>query len=170
MTDPIGGQVHIANDVLADLAGFTALECYGVVGMASPSLIDGVAQIRNQDVVPLFHTGQRKVTKPLLAAHKHQNLTDGINLDPMPVGQPQSDGLPQTCVPPLGRVTVKGRISDGPGHDLDQSPGRGTIGISNTQVNHGDACSAGLFLGCVDGGKQVWRKFVQTAHGYGLPV
>ena len=45
MTDPIGGHVHIANDVLADLAGFTALECYGVVGMASTSLIDGVAKI-----------------------------------------------------------------------------------------------------------------------------
>ena len=49
MTDPIGGHVHIANDVLADLAGFTALECYGVVGMASPSLIDGVAQILSRE-------------------------------------------------------------------------------------------------------------------------
>ena len=49
MTDEIGGGVHIANDVLADLAGYTALECYGVVGMASPSLKDGVAQVLSRE-------------------------------------------------------------------------------------------------------------------------
>lgn len=39
------GSVNIANDVLADLAGYAALESYGVVGMASPTLRDGVAQL-----------------------------------------------------------------------------------------------------------------------------
>jgi uncharacterized alkaline shock family protein YloU len=39
------GAVHIANDVLADIAGFAALESYGIVGMASPSKADGVAQL-----------------------------------------------------------------------------------------------------------------------------
>jgi uncharacterized alkaline shock family protein YloU len=39
------GAVHIANDVLADLSGYAALESYGVVGMASPTLADGVAQL-----------------------------------------------------------------------------------------------------------------------------
>ncbi len=39
------GTVHIANDVLADLAGYAALESYGVVGMASPTLRDGVVQL-----------------------------------------------------------------------------------------------------------------------------
>lgn len=39
------GAVHIANDVLADLAGYAALESYGVVGMASPTLREGVAQL-----------------------------------------------------------------------------------------------------------------------------
>lgn len=39
------GTVHIANDVLADLAGYAALESYGVVGMAAPTLADGVAQL-----------------------------------------------------------------------------------------------------------------------------
>ncbi|GAB4274470.1 MAG: Asp23/Gls24 family envelope stress response protein [Coriobacteriia bacterium] len=43
------GQIHIANDVLADLAGWAALECYGVVGMASPTLKDGVAQLLSRD-------------------------------------------------------------------------------------------------------------------------
>lgn len=45
MTEQVQGAVHIANDVLADLAGYAALESYGVVGMASPTLADGVAQL-----------------------------------------------------------------------------------------------------------------------------
>jgi uncharacterized alkaline shock family protein YloU len=47
-TDP-AGSIHISNDVLADLAGYAALECYGVVGMASPSLKDGVAQLLSRE-------------------------------------------------------------------------------------------------------------------------
>lgn len=39
------GCVNIANDVLADLAGYAALESYGIVAMASPTLRDGVAQL-----------------------------------------------------------------------------------------------------------------------------
>lgn len=45
MPVPVEGTIHIANDVLADLAGYAALESYGVVGMASPTLADGVAQM-----------------------------------------------------------------------------------------------------------------------------
>jgi uncharacterized alkaline shock family protein YloU len=45
MPKAIVGSVNIANDVLADLAGYACLESYGVVGMASPSLRDGVAQL-----------------------------------------------------------------------------------------------------------------------------
>ena len=33
MTD-VKGDINIANDVLADMAGYAALECYGIVGMA----------------------------------------------------------------------------------------------------------------------------------------
>lgn len=49
MTRRVNGTVQIANDVLADLAGFAALECYGVVGMASPTLRDGVAQALSRE-------------------------------------------------------------------------------------------------------------------------
>lgn len=45
MTQRPKGAVHIANEVLADLAGYAALESYGVVGMASPTMRDGVAQL-----------------------------------------------------------------------------------------------------------------------------
>ena len=44
MSGKVHGTVQIANDVLGDLAGFAALECYGIVGMASPTLRDGVSQ------------------------------------------------------------------------------------------------------------------------------
>ncbi len=49
MTDATPGSVQIANDVLADMAGFAALECYGIVGMASPTLRDGVAQALSRE-------------------------------------------------------------------------------------------------------------------------
>ena len=44
-TQKISGNLHVSNDVLADLAGTAALGCYGVVGMAAPSLQDGIAKI-----------------------------------------------------------------------------------------------------------------------------
>lgn len=49
MARSIPGDIQIANDVLADIAGFAALECYGIVGMASPSVRDGVAQLLSRD-------------------------------------------------------------------------------------------------------------------------
>lgn len=49
MTDTQGGAIQISNDVLADIAGYAALECYGIVGMASPTLRDGVAQLLSLD-------------------------------------------------------------------------------------------------------------------------
>jgi uncharacterized alkaline shock family protein YloU len=49
MTTPVSGAIQIGNDVLADVAGYAALECYGIVAMASPTLRDGVAQILSQD-------------------------------------------------------------------------------------------------------------------------
>lgn len=33
MTDTISGTLSVANDVIADIAGYAALSCYGVVGM-----------------------------------------------------------------------------------------------------------------------------------------
>jgi len=45
MAESSRGSVHIANDVLADLAGYAALESYGIVGMAAPNLVGGVAQL-----------------------------------------------------------------------------------------------------------------------------
>lgn len=45
MPNSIPGALHISNDVLADLAGAAALECYGVVGVCAPSSIDRIAKL-----------------------------------------------------------------------------------------------------------------------------
>ncbi len=45
MAEPIPGKLHVANDVLADMVGHAAMECYGVVGMVAPNAADGIAKI-----------------------------------------------------------------------------------------------------------------------------
>lgn len=49
MTGKVTGKVNIANDVLADIAGYAALECYGIAGMASPTLREGMGQLLSRD-------------------------------------------------------------------------------------------------------------------------
>ena len=41
----VPGSLHVANDVLADLVGNAAMECYGIVGMTAPNAADGIAKI-----------------------------------------------------------------------------------------------------------------------------
>ena len=43
------GRLVITDGAIADIAGCTVLECYGVVGMASPSLRQGVASLLTRD-------------------------------------------------------------------------------------------------------------------------
>ena len=45
MTQQIPGELHVANDVLADLAGNAAMQCYGVVGMTAADMADGIATL-----------------------------------------------------------------------------------------------------------------------------
>lgn len=51
----IGGEtapssrVVISDRAIADIVGWTVLECYGVVGMASPNLARGVASLLSRD-------------------------------------------------------------------------------------------------------------------------
>ncbi|MBQ9042599.1 MAG: Asp23/Gls24 family envelope stress response protein [Eggerthellaceae bacterium] len=42
---PVPGKLHVANDVLADMVGHAAMECYGIVGMVAPNAADGIAKI-----------------------------------------------------------------------------------------------------------------------------
>jgi uncharacterized alkaline shock family protein YloU len=47
--DGVGGHVMVSDRAIADIVGWTALECYGVVGMASPNLRQGVASLLSRD-------------------------------------------------------------------------------------------------------------------------
>ncbi|MEP7199630.1 MAG: Asp23/Gls24 family envelope stress response protein [Chloroflexota bacterium] len=42
---PIPGRIEVSPNAIASLATQSVLECYGVVGMASPHLADGLAEL-----------------------------------------------------------------------------------------------------------------------------
>jgi uncharacterized alkaline shock family protein YloU len=50
-TTTVGGSLVVTGKAIADLAGLAVLECYGVVGMASPNLRQGVASLLSRDHV-----------------------------------------------------------------------------------------------------------------------
>ena len=45
MSGVVPGTLRVSNDCIADLAGYAALECYGVVGMAEIDEQAGVARL-----------------------------------------------------------------------------------------------------------------------------
>jgi uncharacterized alkaline shock family protein YloU len=45
----VGGAVNMHDDVLADVAGYAALIQYGVVGMTTPTVRNGVSQLLSRD-------------------------------------------------------------------------------------------------------------------------
>ena len=53
MSETINGTLSVSNDVIADLAGYAAMSCYGVVGMAE--------QLQGAESVRLL-AGQRKTS------------------------------------------------------------------------------------------------------------
>ena len=45
------GEIFIANNVIAEIAGAVASKCYGVVGMAARSKKDGLVSLLKQDAM-----------------------------------------------------------------------------------------------------------------------
>ena len=41
VSETINGSLSVSNDVIADIAGYAAMTCYGVVGMAEQQLLRG---------------------------------------------------------------------------------------------------------------------------------
>jgi uncharacterized alkaline shock family protein YloU len=41
----VGGTLRVTDQVITNLVGYAAMESYGVVGMAAPSLQDGIAKL-----------------------------------------------------------------------------------------------------------------------------
>jgi uncharacterized alkaline shock family protein YloU len=43
------GKIAIADDIIATIAGIAAVECYGVVGMASRRIKDGIVELLGRE-------------------------------------------------------------------------------------------------------------------------
>lgn len=43
------GTISIENEVIARVAGFTAIDCYGIVGMAAKNVKDGLVQLLKRE-------------------------------------------------------------------------------------------------------------------------
>ena len=43
------GTISIENEVIARVAGLTALDCYGIVGMAAKNVKDGIVQLLKRE-------------------------------------------------------------------------------------------------------------------------
>ncbi len=75
----VAGTVTIGDDVVAQVVGLTVLECYGVVGMASKRLVDGVAKLLGREAitkgVAVNRTGEGSVSIELYVVMEH-----GLNL------------------------------------------------------------------------------------------
>jgi uncharacterized alkaline shock family protein YloU len=85
----IPGSLSVATDVIADLAGYAALESYGVVGMAAPTLQDGIAKLlpaRRLRRGILVHSSQTGISVELFVIIEHgtnistvsENLVDRV--------------------------------------------------------------------------------------------
>lgn len=78
MTEPIAGTLSVSNEVIADIAGYAAMSCYGVVGMAE--------QMQGAESVRLL-PGQRlrkgvlvTTTASGLTVDLHVVLEAGVNM------------------------------------------------------------------------------------------
>ena len=87
MSETINGSLSVSNDVIADIAGYAAMTCYGVVGMAE--------QLQGAESVRLL-AGQRLRKGVLVAADEngltvdlHVVLENGVNM--------KSVYLPRAC-------------------------------------------------------------------------
>lgn len=70
MTKPIAGTLSVSNEVIADIAGYAAMSCYGVVGMAE--------QMQGAESVRLL-PGQR-LRKGVLVATTESGLTVDLHV------------------------------------------------------------------------------------------
>ena len=70
MSETINGSLSVSNDVIADIAGYAAMTCYGVVGMAE--------QLQGAESVRLL-AGQR-LRKGVLVSADENGLTVDLHV------------------------------------------------------------------------------------------
>ena len=64
------GKIMISKEVLATLAGIAATECFGVVGMASHTLRDGIGQL----------LGKESISKGVEIEEKNNNILVKVHI------------------------------------------------------------------------------------------
>ena len=72
------GRIVIDNSVIAKMAGLTAVECFGIVGMAALSKRDGIVKLLKKDN---FTRGiQVNLKKDKLSLEFHVIIAYGVNI------------------------------------------------------------------------------------------
>lgn len=79
MNTEIPGDLIVSEDVLADIAGHEALQCYGVVGMALPSANSGLAKLLLQS--PLRKGVTVSVDEDGILISLYVILEHGVNIN-----------------------------------------------------------------------------------------
>ena len=72
------GKIIVDEDVLAKYAGSAAVECYGVVGMASVSVKDGIVKLLRKD--NLRHGVEVSIQNDIIVAYEVSILAVAENL------------------------------------------------------------------------------------------
>ncbi|MCM1245304.1 MAG: Asp23/Gls24 family envelope stress response protein [Roseburia sp.] len=72
------GKVVVDEDVLAKYAGSAAVECFGVVGMASVSMKDGIVQLLKRDNIR--HGVDVKIEENKLYIEMHIIVAYGVSI------------------------------------------------------------------------------------------
>ncbi|MBR3224073.1 MAG: Asp23/Gls24 family envelope stress response protein [Atopobiaceae bacterium] len=78
MASKVPGSLRVSNDVIADLAGYAALECYGVVGMADTDEEQSVARL-----LPIYRLRKGievSLEDGLIVVDLHVILEQGVNM------------------------------------------------------------------------------------------
>lgn len=74
----LAGTLNVTDNVIADLVGYAAMESYGVVGMAAPSLQDGIAKLLPARALSRGVTIQNDAEG--ISAHLYVIIEYGMNL------------------------------------------------------------------------------------------
>lgn len=72
------GKIVVDEDVLAKYAGSAAVECFGVVGMASVSMKDGIVQLLKRDNIR--HGVNVKIQENKLYIEMHIIVAYGVSI------------------------------------------------------------------------------------------
>ncbi len=72
------GNVHIDNDVIAKYAGAIAVECFGIVGMASINMKDGIVKLLKRE--SLTHGVNVGVNNDKLTIDFHVIVAYGVSI------------------------------------------------------------------------------------------